>query len=90
MNRSVLDLGAALLVVSQFTLCGDIRRGKRPSFDQAAPADQARVLYEYFVQGARGRGVHVETGIFQASMDVQLTNYGPVTILCDTVDRSHS
>jgi D-tyrosyl-tRNA(Tyr) deacylase len=84
MNRSVLDTGGALLVVSQFTLYGDCRKGRRPSFDQAAPAEQARSLYERFVAAARARGVHVETGVFQADMAVSLTNDGPVTLIVES------
>ena len=82
MNRSLLDTGGALLVVSQFTLYGDCRKGRRPSFDQAAPAEQARALYEEFVAIAR-RSVHVETGRFQAHMAVSLVNDGPVTLIID-------
>src|SRR5262249_46772353 len=74
MNRSVMDVGGALLVVSQFTLYGDTRRGRRPSFDAAAGADQARQLYEHFVAAARKTGIRVETGVFQANMAVSLTN----------------
>ena len=84
MNRSVTDVGGALLVVSQFTLYGDCRRGRRPGFDQAAAAEEARVLYEYFVEACRTRNIPVETGIFQASMAVDLTNDGPVTIICES------
>lgn len=84
MNRSVADIGGALLVVSQFTLYGDCRRGRRPGFDQAAPAEEARALYEYFVEACRIRKIPVETGIFQASMAVDLTNDGPVTIICES------
>lgn len=84
MNRSVLETGGALLVVSQFTLYGDCRRGRRPGFDLAAAPDQARALYDYFVEACRKRNVHVETGIFQASMSVQLVNDGPVTIICES------
>jgi D-aminoacyl-tRNA deacylase len=83
MNRSVLDTGGALLVVSQFTLYGDCRKGRRPSFDDAAPAEQARALYEHFVAVAR-RSLHVETGIFQADMAVSLINDGPVTLLVES------
>ena len=83
MNRSVLDTGGALLVVSQFTLYGDCRKGRRPSFDDAAPAEQARALYEHFVATAR-RSVRVETGIFQADMAVSLINDGPVTLIVET------
>lgn len=84
MNLSVAELGGALLVVSQFTLYGDVRRGKRPSFDAAAPPEQARELYEYFVEGVRAAGLRCETGRFQESMKVELVNEGPVTILLDS------
>lgn len=84
MNRSLLDTGGALLVVSQFTLYGDCRKGRRPSFDAAAPAEQARALYEHFVEAARRSGVRVETGVFQAHMDVSLVNDGPVTLLVES------
>lgn len=83
MNRSLLDTGGALLVVSQFTLYGDCRKGRRPSFDDAAPAEQARALYEHFVTTAR-RSVPVQTGIFQAHMSVSLTNDGPVTLIVES------
>jgi D-tyrosyl-tRNA(Tyr) deacylase len=84
MNRSVAETGGSLLVVSQFTLYGDCRKGRRPGFELAAPPDQARALYEYFVDACRRRNVRVETGIFQALMAVHLTNDGPVTIICDS------
>ena len=84
MNRSVLDVGGAVLVVSQFTLYGDARRGKRPSFDDAAPPQTARELYEYFVQKIRAAGLQCETGRFQEMMAVELVNEGPVTILLDS------
>src|SRR5262249_55067329 len=84
MNRSVLDEGGAILAVSQFTLYGDVRKGKRPSFDAAAPPEQARQLYEYFVEKIRAAGVRCETGRFQADMQVELVNDGPVTILLDS------
>ncbi len=84
MNRSVAEVGGALLVVSQFTLYGDCRRGRRPGFDLAAPAGEARSLYEYFVEACRKRGIPVQTGIFQASMKVHLVNEGPVTIVCES------
>ena len=84
MNRNVLQAGGELLVISQFTLYGDCRRGRRPSFDDAAPPDQANLLYEYFVQAARQRGVRAATGVFQAHMSVELVNDGPVTILLDS------
>jgi D-aminoacyl-tRNA deacylase len=84
MNLSVADTGGALLVVSQFTLYGDVRRGKRPSFDAAAPPQQARELYEYFVERIRAAGLRCETGRFQEMMQVELVNEGPVTILLDS------
>jgi D-aminoacyl-tRNA deacylase len=84
MNLSVADVGGALLVVSQFTLYGDVRRGKRPSFDAAAPPQPARELYEYFVERVRVTGLRCETGRFQEMMQVDLTNEGPVTILLDS------
>ncbi len=84
MNRSVLEVGGALLAVSQFTLFGDVRRGKRPSFDAAARPEQAERLYEYFVSRIRAAGLRCETGKFQAMMDVELVNAGPVTILLDS------
>ncbi|MBZ5577876.1 MAG: D-tyrosyl-tRNA(Tyr) deacylase [Acidobacteriia bacterium] len=88
MNRSVSEAGGALLLVSQFTLYGDCRRGRRPSFDQAAAPEQAMALYSYFVERSRRGPVPVETGVFQASMQVHLVNDGPVTILMDSTDRS--
>ncbi len=84
MNRSVADVGGSVLVVSQFTLYGDVRRGKRPSFDAAAPPDQARRLYEFFVERIRIAGLGCETGRFQEMMQVELVNEGPVTILLDS------
>ena len=84
MNRSVHDVGGAVLAVSQFTLYGDVRRGKRPSFDTAAPPDRARQLYEFFVQRIRAAGLRCETGRFQEMMQVELVNEGPVTILLDS------
>lgn len=84
MNRSVADVGGAILAVSQFTLYGDVRRGKRPSFDQAARPERARELYKYFVAQLRRRGLRCETGVFQATMSVSLTNQGPVTVLLDS------
>ena len=84
MNRSVLDAGGSVLAVSQFTLYGDVRRGKRPSFDAAAPPDPARRLYEFFVERMRAAGVRCETGRFQEMMQVELVNEGPVTILLDS------
>lgn len=90
MNLSVKDTGGSLLVVSQFTLYGDTRRGRRPSFDQAAPPEEARRLYERFVEAVRTEGVAVETGVFQAMMSVSLVNEGPVTFLVESRDPSRS
>lgn len=90
MNLSVKDTGGALLVVSQFTLYGDTRKGRRPSFDLAAPPEEARRLYEKFVEAARAQGVAVETGVFQAMMSVSLVNEGPVTFLVESRDPSRS
>ena len=84
MNRSLSESGGAILVVSQFTLYGDVRRGRRPSYSDAAEPEKANQLYEYFVERVRSFGVKVETGIFQAMMKVSLTNDGPVTILVDS------
>jgi D-tyrosyl-tRNA(Tyr) deacylase len=84
MNLPVAEVGGAVLVVSQFTLYGDARRGKRPSFDSAAAPDAARELYEYFVEKIRGAGLRCETGRFQETMQVELVNDGPVTILLDS------
>jgi D-tyrosyl-tRNA(Tyr) deacylase len=84
MNRSVQDVGGSVLAVSQFTLYGDVRRGKRPSFDAAAPPEQARRLYEFFVDRIRVAGLRCETGRFQQMMQVELVNEGPVTILLDS------
>ena len=84
MNLSVQDTRGELLVVSQFTLYGDVRRGKRPSFDAAARPEEARRLYEYFVGKVRAAGLPCETGELQAMMDVELVNSGPVTIMLDS------
>ena len=84
MNRSLLDVGGSVLAVSQFTLYGDVRRGKRPSFDAAAPPEKARQLYEFFVEQIRATGLRCETGRFQEMMQVELVNEGPVTILLDS------
>src|SRR5215471_318200 len=83
-NLSVAEIGGAVLAVSQFTLYGSVVKGNRPSFDAAAPPDQARQLYEYFVERVRAAGLHCETGKFQAMMQVELVNDGPVTILLDS------
>lgn len=84
MNRSLLDTGGAVLAVSQFTLYGDARGQRRPSFMQAAPPEIGKSLYEEFVRALRALGVRVETGVFQAHMSVELANDGPVTILLDS------
>jgi D-tyrosyl-tRNA(Tyr) deacylase len=84
MNRNVQEAGGSVLVVSQFTLYGDVRRGKRPSFDAAASPEQARQLYEFFVERIRAAGLRCETGRFQEMMRVELVNEGPVTILLDS------
>ena len=84
MNRSLLDTGGAMLVVSQFTLYGDVRRGRRPSYTDAAEPDKANALYGHFVERVRRLGIEVETGVFQAMMKVSLINDGPVTILLDS------
>jgi D-aminoacyl-tRNA deacylase len=84
MNRSIMETGGAMLVVSQFTLYGDVRRGRRPSYSDAAEPTKATELYEYFVDRVRSFGLKVETGVFQAMMQVRLTNDGPVTILVDS------
>ena len=84
MNRSVADIGGAVLAVSQFTLFGDARKGKRPSFDAAARPELANALYRYFVERIRALGLRCETGRFQETMEVELVNQGPVTILLDS------
>jgi len=84
MNRSLIDIGGAALVVSQFTLYGDARGQRRPGFTRAAPPDEANRLYEEFARVLRGLNIHVETGVFQTHMEVELTNDGPVTILLDS------
>jgi len=84
MNLSIQDKAGEVLVVSQFTLFGDVRRGRRPSFDGAARPEEAKRIYEYFVMKVRESGIRCETGQFQAMMDVELVNEGPVTILLDS------
>jgi D-aminoacyl-tRNA deacylase len=84
MDRSLADIGGSALVVSQFTLYGDMRKGRRPSFDEAAPPELARSLYEAVVRELRTAQVHVATGQFQAMMRVELVNDGPVTVLIDS------
>jgi len=88
MNRSVIETGGALLVVSQFTLYGDCKKGRRPSFEEAAPGEQARELYEYFVSHLKSSNIIVETGVFQAEMEVHLVNDGPVTIILESRTNS--
>ena len=84
MNRSILDEGGEILAISQFTLHGDARHGRRPSFSTAARPDVAVPMYEAYCKGLREKGIHVETGIFQADMKVSLINDGPVTLLLDS------
>jgi D-tyrosyl-tRNA(Tyr) deacylase len=84
MNRSARDVNASVLLVSQFTLYGDCRKGRRPSFDAAAPAELARELYEYVVTRVRAQGLLTRTGVFQAHMEVELVNDGPVTLLLES------
>jgi len=87
MNRNIAEAGGSLLVVSQFTLYGDCRKGRRPSFDQAAPPEQARDTYDYLVSTLRRGPVPVETGVFQAMMEVHLVNEGPITLLMESDGR---
>ena len=84
MNLSLLDVSGALMVISQFTLYADCRKGRRPSFTDASSPEEAKALYEYFISRARARGLNVASGIFQALMEVELVNFGPVTILLDS------
>jgi len=84
LNRSLLDVGGSALVVSQFTLYGDCRQGRRPGFSEAAPAERGKYLYEFFVAGLSELGVNVATGVFQAHMQVEIINDGPVTLLLDS------
>ena len=83
MNRSLEEVGGAALVISQFTLFGDCRKGKRPSFVGAAPPEMANALYEKFIEALNRRGIPTQSGIFAARMEVELTNYGPVTLIID-------
>lgn len=87
MNMSLRETGGQLLIVSQFTLYGDCRKGRRPSFDRAARPESAKILYDYFVTQAHATGLTVQSGVFQASMLVSLVNDGPVTLLCES-DRA--
>ncbi len=86
MNRGLDEIGGAVLAVSQFTLAGSIRKGRRPGFDRAMPGDEARPLFERFVEALKAEGVSVETGVFGAMMEVELVNSGPVTLLWDDGD----
>jgi D-tyrosyl-tRNA(Tyr) deacylase len=88
MNRSLIDTSGALLVISQFTLYGDCRKGRRPSFDEAAPPEMAKKLYEYFIECLRRSKMVVQTGVFQADMQVHLVNDGPVTFVLDSTKNS--
>jgi D-tyrosyl-tRNA(Tyr) deacylase len=90
MNRSVLETGGAVLLVSQFTLLGDVRRGRRPSFTEAAAPEEADRLYQVTAEALRAQGVLVETGVFQAHMAVHLVNDGPVTLIVDTPREGHA
>ena len=90
LNRSLSDIGGEMLIVSQFTLYGDCRRGRRPSFSDAARPEQADALYEKFVECVRSRGIHAETGVFQTMMTVNIVNDGPVTLIIDTPEKKDS
>jgi D-tyrosyl-tRNA(Tyr) deacylase len=90
MNRSLRDIGGELLAVSQFTLAGNCTKGRRPSFDSAAPPAEANLLYEYFVEAVKSHGIPVQTGIFQAMMQVSLVNDGPVTFILESPDQLRS
>ena len=87
MNISLQDSEGSVLVISQFTLCGDWRKGRRPSFTKAADPDKGKLLYDGFINAVRSRGINVETGEFGAAMDVSLVNSGPVTFVLDSHDR---
>lgn len=84
MNRNITEVGGECLIVSQFTLYGDCRKGNRPGFDQAAPPDKANELYEFFIEQVRSHGIIVHTGVFQANMGVELWNDGPVTFILES------
>lgn len=84
MNRSILDVGGEMLIVSQFTLCGDCKKGTRPSFDRSAPPEIANTLYEEFISKIKDKGINVGTGKFGAMMDVELINDGPVTFMLES------
>jgi len=90
MNRNIAEAGGSILLISQFTLYADCRKGRRPGFDRAAPPDRALALYNYFVDTLRKSSVPVETGVFQAMMEVHLTNQGPVTIIIDSEEMKPS
>jgi len=90
MNLSVKDVNGGLLIVSQFTLYGDIRKGRRPSFTNSMPPDEAEKMYDRFVEKCKATELNVETGVFKAMMQVHLVNDGPVTLLLDTIDRKRS
>ena len=87
MNISLQDAEGSVLVISQFTLCGDWRKGRRPSFTKAADPDKGKLLYDGFIEAVRSRGINVETGEFGAAMEVSLVNSGPVTFVLDSHDR---
>jgi len=84
MNRSLLDVGGSILAISQFTLMANTEKGRRPSFIEAADPEKGNQYYELFVEALRGHGVHVETGVFGAMMDIELVNRGPVTIMVES------
>jgi D-tyrosyl-tRNA(Tyr) deacylase len=83
MNLSLLDIGGEMLVISQFTLCADTKRGRRPSFSEAAPAEEAERLYRVFIDSVKSKGINVMGGVFGAKMDVELVNRGPVTLVLE-------
>lgn len=87
MNLSLMDIGGELLIVSQFTLYGDTRKGNRPSYSEAARPEVAQPLYQHFLDSCSSSGIRVQTGVFQAHMTLQLTNDGPVTLLCEVASK---